>query len=337
MYKVTDLFSGCGGFTLGFTKLGFTVNQAFEIDEMACMTYAKNFGISPICKDIADAKDSEFKKTDVLIGGFPCQPFSLSGLQEGFGGRSGEGFDQCVRAIKLTKPTLVILENVAGFKRLHGGIFHDLALREIKKLGYYVKSFELNAKDFSVPQDRTRLFIVATSNDSEIIAPLPKTKDFITVKEAINDLVKKDGKDGKYHNHEPMKHTQRIIERFSKTRPGESTRQAMDRDPSLGTAKITKQCYRRLFSDKPSPTLVANFVTTTIHYSEDRNLTAREGARIQSFPDDFILYGKNITDYYRMIGNAVPPLLAKGLAKEIKVFYSNKEYHLAVGVQQVLL
>jgi DNA (cytosine-5)-methyltransferase 1 len=318
-YKVTDLFSGCGGLSLGFVNSGFSINQAFELDEFACKTYARNLKVEPICGDIGLVNDSEFKKTDVLLGGFPCQPFSLSGLQQGFFSKDGEGFSQCIRAIKLTNPTVVILENVTGFKRLHGGIFHDLAIREIASLGYNVTSFELNSKDFQVPQSRTRLFMVATNNGSGITPPTPSSKAPISVKTAIDDLV---GKEGKYPNHEPMKHTQRIVERFAGTLPGESTRQAMDRDPTLGSAKITNQCYRRLEADKPAPTLVANFVTTTVHYTENRNITAREGARIQSFPDDFIFEGlktrmswQHGLSQFEQIGNAVPPKVAEALAK----------------------
>ncbi len=316
-FKVIDLFSGCGGFSLGFKKQGFTISQAIEIDEAACLTFENNLDVKPICEDISKIKDSKFKKADVLIGGFPCQPFSLSGLQDGFKGKSGDSFEQCIRSIKLTKPTVVVLENVTGFKKLHGGIFHDLAIRELSDLGFYVKSFELNSKFFSVPQDRTRLFIVATKNNSEIIPPAQEGK-IISVKEALNDLV---GKENKFANHEPMKHTERIKERFAATLPGESTREAMDRNPSLGEAKITKQCYRRLIPDLPAPTLVANFVTTTIHYSQNRNITAREGARIQSFPDDFIFEGLKTRmswqeglSQFEQIGNAVAPRVAEAIA-----------------------
>jgi DNA (cytosine-5)-methyltransferase 1 len=318
-FKITDLFSGCGGLSLGFVNAGYKINQAFEIDEYACATYSRNLGVEPICRDIAEVEDAEFTKTDVLLGGFPCQPFSLSGLQQGFLSRDGEGFSQCLRAIKLTKPTVVILENVTGFKRLHGGVFHDLAVREIAALGYHVKSFELNTKDFQIPQARTRLFIVATNNGREVVPPLPSTQKPISVKAAIDDLL---GKEGEFHNHEPMKHTSRIVERFSKTLPGESTREAMDRDPTLGSAKITKQCYRRMIAEDPAPTLVANFVTTTLHYSEDRNITAREGARIQSFPDNFVFEGlktrmswQHGLSQFEQIGNAVPPRLAEHLAQ----------------------
>jgi hypothetical protein len=125
-----------------------------------------------------------------------------------------------------------------------------------------------------------------------------------------------------FSNNEPMRHTERITKRFEAVRPGETARHAMERNPSLGTAKITKQCYRRLIPREPAPTVVANFVTTTIHYSENRNLTAREAARLQSFPDNFVFKGRKTRmswqkglSQFEQIGNAVPPVLARRLGE----------------------
>ena len=325
---VTDLFSGCGGFSKGFFDLGFKLNQAIEIDESASDTYERNLKLNPIRKDITKLKKSDFKKTDILIGGFPCQPFSLSGNQDGFEGNSGEGFLNCLKAIEYTKPKIFIFENVTGFKNLHGGIFLKIAERELIKLGYEVDNVTLNAQDFGVPQNRKRIFIIGNNINSGIPIFSKTSKSLISVKKAIDDLV---GKEGLLPNHEPMKHTQSIIERFSHTLQGESTREAMDRIPNLGNAKISKQCYRRLVENKPAPTLVANFVTTTIHYSQNRNITAREGARIQSFDDKFIFEGLKIRmswqkglSQFEQIGNAVPPKMALEIAKKVKKMIDGK-------------
>ena len=154
--------------------------------------------------------------------------------------------------------------------------------------------------------------------DKENLFPEP-TNSYITVKEAIDDI--RNNMDT-FENNIPMRHTDRIKKRFTAVRQGETARDAMDRDPSLGTAKITKQCYRRMFEDKPAPTIVANFVTTTIHYCENRNLTAREAARIQSFPDNFIFQGRKTRmswqkglSQFEQIGNAVPPKLITSIGK----------------------
>lgn len=187
---------------------------------------------------------------------------------------------------------------------------------------------KLNAVDYGVPQKRERAFIVGNIIEAGMISLDSYKQPKISVQEAIDDLV---GFEHTVHNHEPMKHSPRIIARFAATEPGESTRDAMDRDPSLGDAKITKQCYRRLIANKPAPTLVANFVTTTIHYSQHRNITAREGARIQSFPDDFVFHGlktrmswqKGLSQF-EQIGNSVPPKLAFCLAKEVRLMFEGK-------------
>ncbi len=326
--NVIDIFSGCGGFSKGFQQAGFTIHRAVEIDSSASDTFSDNIGIDPICQDISDLKPSDFGKADVLIGGFPCQPFSLSGLQNGFQGDSGGGFRSCLSAIVAANPSIFVLENVIGFLTLHKGIFIKVALRELKKLGYACQVLKLNAVEYGIPQKRERVFIVGNNIESGLISLDLYKQPIVTVQEAIDDLV---GLEHTKHNHEPMKHTSRIVARFAATKPGESTRDAMDRDPSLGGAKITKHCYRRLIANKPAPTLVANFVTTTIHYSQNRNITAREGARIQSFPDDFVFHGLKTRmswqrglSQFEQIGNAVPPKLAYCLATEVRMMFEGK-------------
>lgn len=326
--KVIDIFSGCGGFSIGFQQAGFTVERAIEIDDNACDTYADNIGLEPVRQDISELKRSDFGKADILIGGFPCQPFSLSGLQRGFQGTSGEGFNSCLTAIESSQPSVFVLENVAGFLKLHGGVFLKIALRELEKLGYECQVLKLNAENFGIPQKRERVFIIGNNIDAGAISMQQYQQPSLSVRDAIDDLV---GKEYNLNNHEPMRHSQRIVARFAATKPGECTRDAMDRDPSLGTAKITKQCYRRLVANEPAPTLVANFVTTTIHYSQNRNITAREGARIQSFPDDFKFHGLKTRmswqrglSQFEQIGNAVPPKLAKLLGIEVKMMLDGR-------------
>lgn len=130
--NVIDIFSGCGGFSKGFQQAGFTICRAVEIDSSACNTFADNIGIEPIRRDISKLKQSDFGKADILIGGFPCQPFSLSGMQNGFQGASGGGFNSCLSAIDAVKPSIFILENVIGFLTLHKGVFIKIALRELE-------------------------------------------------------------------------------------------------------------------------------------------------------------------------------------------------------------
>ncbi len=319
-FTYIDLFAGCGGLSLGLKQAGLQGIWANEIDLDASNTYRRNIGDYIYCGDIRDVDPTDVPHPNILVGGFPCQPFSLSGLQNGYKGKDGDLFFHCVRFLKSLNPEAFILENVTGFIRLKKGLFFKEAINVLSDLGYHVQWKIMNASDYGVPQSRERLFIVGNRLNKEFIFPKP-SQSKISVKDAIEDI--RQNMDS-FQNNEPMKHTERIKKRFASVLPGETARDAMDRDPSLGTAKLTKQCYRRLIADKPAPTIVANFVTTTIHYCEDRNLTAREAARLQSFPDDFIFTGlktrmswqKGLSQF-EQIGNAVPPKIAFELGKSI--------------------
>ena len=320
-FTFIDLFAGCGGFSLGLKSAGMMCQMAVEIDADACETYRANLGDHIVCEDVRKIDTNNVPKCDVLVGGFPCQPFSISGLQEGFDGKGGDLFHECVRVINALRPKVFILENVPGFARLQKGAFLDEAMRILSAVGYVTDWRILNAADFGVAQTRERLFMVGNSLGRQNAFPSPMGTR-ITTFEAIDDIRHNMMN---FENNEPMRHTDRIKQRFAAVAPGESALDAMKRDPSLGTAKITKQCYRRLFADQPAPTIVANFVTTTIHYCEDRNLTAREAARLQSFPDSFVFKGlktrmswqKGLSQF-EQIGNAVPPKLAKALGQAIQ-------------------
>jgi DNA (cytosine-5)-methyltransferase 1 len=320
-YNFGDLFAGCGGFTLGLKNAGFNPSWAIEIDADACDTYRANLGNHIVCSDVRNVDPSSLPPIDVLVGGFPCQPFSLSGLQRGFhDSDDGDLFNECVRFIKALKPKVFALENVAGFARLKNGIYLKEAIKILSNLGYVTDWKILNAANFEIPQLRERLFIVGNSLGRENIFPVG-TGNRISVVEAISDI--RANMDS-FTNNEPMRHTERIKLRFAAVKPGESAVDAMQRDPSLGSAKITKQCYRRLIPHHPAPTIVANFVTTTIHYCENRNLTAREAARLQSFPDSFLFKGRKTRmswqkglSQFEQIGNAVPPKLAQVLGNSI--------------------
>jgi len=319
-FTFIDLFAGCGGLTLGLRDSGLKPVWANEIDQDAVDTYKYNLGDHIVCSDIRDIEINSVPNCDLLVGGFPCQPFSISGLQHGFFGKDGDLFYQCTRFIANLKPKVFVLENVPGFKNLKKGKFLEIAIETLESLGYVVDYKVLNAADFGVPQVRFRLFIIGNSMGRENHFP-NGTSRHISVKEAIEDIrLNMDA----FENNDPMKHTKRIKTRFAAVKQGETARDAMDRDPSLGNAKITKQCYRRMYDDKPAPTIVANFVTTTIHYCENRNLTAREAARLQSFPDNFLFKGlrtrmswqKGLSQY-EQIGNAVPPKLAEEMGYSI--------------------
>lgn len=326
-FTYIDLFAGCGGFSLGLNWAGFKGIWAVEVDKDAASTYRNNIGNHIVCADIREIDTASVPKADLLVGGFPCQPFSISGLQHGFEGKDGDLFYQCVRFITDLKPKVFILENVTGFTSLKKGAYLKEALNVLRSLGYIVEWKVLNSINYEIPQVRQRLFIMGKCLGRSNYFPEPK-EQIISVKNAIEDIrLNMDS----FTNNDPMRHSERIQKRFAAVRPGETALDAMQRDPSLGKAKITKQCYRRLIADDPAPTIVANFVTTTIHYCENRNLTAREAARIQTFTDDFIFEGlrtrmswqKGLSQY-EQIGNAVPPKLSKELGKSVTLILEGK-------------
>lgn len=313
-----DIFAGCGGMSLGAMQAGLVPKLALEKDANACATYRRNISECIQQVDVREFQSKAIPECDLLIGGFPCQPFSLSGLQQGFEHKDGDLFAECIRFILGSNAKAFILENVTGFARLQKGYWLQRALYELRKIGFSVDFKIINASEFGVAQKRERLFIVGNRFGYKFAFP-SSSENILSVKSAIDDLK---GFEDREFNHEPMKHTKRIIERFAAVLPGRTARDAMDKNPELGNAKITKQCYRRLIANEPAPTIVANFVTTTIHYELHRNLTAREAARIQSFPDNFIFEGyktrmswQHELSQFEQIGNAVPPKIAKVLCE----------------------
>ena len=320
-YTFIDLFAGCGGLSLGMNQAGFKCVWAVEIDENASETYRHNLGNHLVTSDVRDVDVADVPDCDVLVGGFPCQPFSISGLQAGFDGKDGDLFYQCVRFINAKRPKVFMLENVSGFATLQKGYFLNTAISILSSLGYHVSWQILDCSDYSIPQTRKRILILGNRIGRENIYPTPTNKK-ISVKEAIDDIWQNPDR---YLNNEPMRHSPRIVERFSYVEQGETALDAMRKHPELGNAKITKQCYRRMIETEPAPTVVANFVITTIHYSKNRNLTAREAARLQTFPDTFEFKGyktrmswQKSLSQFEQIGNAVPPELARLMGNCIK-------------------
>ena len=384
--NILDLFAGCGGFSLGFKNAGFKIKTLIEIDKWACDTLRRNFKNSEVIE--ADVKKviknkslkSNLSKYDMIIGGPPCQGYSLCRRGKG---EPGDPRNKLVYTffeyVKYLKPKAFIIENVANLynaKNKKGELVREVLEDETKKIGYnfYIKI--LNASEFGVPQNRKRVFIIGSLK--KLNDPFPKETHAIngkinlfenlkktpSLKNAIYDLPKLESGEGdeivtknkanisdyvkmlsgefKYiYNHKAMKHTKRMVERFKNIKSGQSVSDVKDefkpikRNHKTINKKTYDQNNRRLFYDKPSNTITASFYANFVHPVQNRNFTAREGARIQSFPDNFLFLGKPTlvskkllqrenrnTELhlcqYNQIGNAVPPLLAKSIAKHIK-------------------
>jgi len=322
LLKVCSLFAGCGGLDLGFelaehSKLKFKIVWANDFDKSACATYRRNFpNVELIEDDIWDYDLNKLPKCDVILGGFPCQDFSIlrGDTRSGFESKRGLLYTKFVEAVSKRQPLFFVAENVKGLLSAHGG----WAIKKIKEdfekvdhVGYNVEYKLINFADFGVPQNRQRVVIVGVRNDLGIRFdfPEPTHKDkHINVKEAFKGVEKV-----KLNN--------------EKLKMNESTRKKLERIPAGGNysdlSEYSKKnwmslIYKRLHPDKPSPTIVAcgGGGTWGYHYAEPRALTNRERARIQTFPDNFEFIGST-TEVRKQIGNAVPPMGIKPIAEQI--------------------
>ncbi len=324
-YKVVSLFSGCGGLDLGieggFTYLNkvykknpFKIVWANDINEKATKTQKLNFkDINVVCGDITQILDNNNNtnklsifnsdnklptNADVVIGGFPCQDFSLAGKRQGLMVQRGKLYQSMAKVIETVKPKVFLAENVKGLLSWENGAAIKTIVDDFSKLGYKVDYKLFNTADYGVPQTRERVIIVGIREDLKANFKWPcqthssndnKLKPWMTIKEAIGDL-----EDDEKHKLLPNYGYSKA--KFCKGKQGNI---------------ITK-------ADKPAPTIRAeHHGNIEFHYSLPRRLSAREAARIQTFPDNFI-FVQSITDAYRQIGNAVPPVFAWHMAQMLK-------------------
>jgi DNA (cytosine-5)-methyltransferase 1 len=325
---VASFFAGCGGMDLGLHWAGFDIVYANEIDPAAAKTYSSNLPSDVDNRSILDVDLGKIPPHDLLVGGFPCQPFSYAGKRKGLLDDRGLLFLSLVEDLYVNRPKHFIFENVRGLlTHLKGNTFNNVK-QAIRDAGYALTYSVLNAADFGCAQSRERLFIVGTRNDclDNFVFPDVSARR-LTVKEVIGSLLTR----ADLPNNEPMKHTKRILERYKFIPQGGSMKdvpqehqQRKRGDVSKVSGKMSSQSYHRLNENTVSPTICAMFQAHFIHYSEDRNLTAREAARLQSFPDDFIFEGKRVNmswdtelSQYQQIGNAVAPKMAYVLGRSL--------------------
>lgn len=332
---VIDLFCGIGGFSKGFEMAGFDVLFGIDFWDIAIDTFKNNHkNTKGILADLTELDDSFFieyeNKVDVIIAGPPCQGFSMCGKRE-VGDKRNELFNEVIRAVTLVKPKIVIIENVVGLlsmKDISGNNVKDVIENEFNDIGYQVNHKVLDASEFGVPQKRKRVIFIA-SRIGNVNFPNPKDK-FITVNDAlsnipdtnienykkpVNDFQKlmSDG-ETKIYNHDPMKHNANVMKRIINVPPGGNWKDIPPEIYDVGGNHSNN--YRRLDPNKPSITIKHAIKSMIIHPEFDRVITAREAARLQSFPDSFII-GGNKTDQHQQLANAVPPLLGYEIGKQI--------------------
>lgn len=355
--------------TLGFSNAGFSSILASDIDENCEKTFATNFPEIPfLCGDLSDFKKTDFDihikdhQIDIIIGGPPCQGFSLANKRRNKVSNDPRNrlFYEFVKTINWYNPKAFVMENVKGLLSMQSGKVVEQILKEFESSGPYGYDVEykiLKASDYGVPQSRERVIVIGVRKDLGLRPEFPEKtiEKEVTVAEAISDLPQIQAGEGDekmtypkkpqseyqilmrknsnlVYNHVAMKHTKRVIERFEAIQPGKNlldvweTHGAVQRGNPSEKSKIKfSQNNLRLIADKPAPTIAASFQSNFIHPSLHRNFTAREGARLQSFPDDFIFEGMRTKmswekglSQYQQIGNAVPPLMAYEIAKTLK-------------------
>lgn len=297
-----SLFCGAGGMDLGFIRAGHNILWANDRSVLACETYSRNLHLKPLCKDIK--KVDKFPLSDILIACNPCQGFSL------FGPRNPEDkrnylYEDIVRCLKQTKPKFFVTENVKGLKTLYKGRFFELMLTDFDSAGYNVKWDLLNAKNYGVPQDRERIFIVGVRKDLDLEYCFPpKThgpglKPFVTLKDAIGDMPAP--RKNEFWNKNDYSYFYMSRNRRRPWNQVSYTIQASGRHIPLHPScppmqQVGKDEWR--------------FVDAVEKY---QRLSVKECARIQTFPDSYVFEGC-LNKQYVQVGNAVPPLLAQSIA-----------------------
>ena len=304
MMNIVSLFSGCGGFDLGLIQAGHKIVWANDIFTDAVATYRSNIGTHVDERDIRLISSDEIPDCDAVVGGFPCQGFSIANMKRNVSDIRNQLYKQMVRTIYDKQPKFFIGENVKGMVNLGGGYVLKKIICDFEKAGYNVRWKVVNAADYGVPQARMRLFIFGIREDL-----------------ACNGIIF------------PPKPTHASPEDAAKLglKPWETVGNALARypEPEQGKNIPNHECsryklrfnghlgHRYIDPDKPAPTVTGRGderggVVVLHHPGNHRRMTARELATVQSFPDDFIFEGTK-TSAYRQIANAVPPLLGKAI------------------------
>jgi DNA (cytosine-5)-methyltransferase 1 len=320
--KIASFFSGCGGLDLGFSNAGFELVFANDNWDGCKATFEANHNINLLLKSITEVEPNEIPEVIGFVGGPPCQSWSLAGAMRGINDDRGKVFLDYIRLLENKKPLFFLIENVAGIvSKTHLPTF-ELLLDKFRDVGYNINYKLLNSKNYGVPQERKRVFIVGYRTDLNHSFIFPEPNDSIlTLNDTIKDLPdpipvgngngKSNAHNLKIPNHEYMTGS------FSTMYMSRNRKKNWD-EPSF-----TIQAGARHAPLHPSANPMIKVGTDEWVFDKDsldnyRRLSVRECARIQTFPDNFVFKYTNISDGYKMIGNAVPVKLAEIIANKIK-------------------
>lgn len=316
-YKFVDLFSGAGGLSCGLVMAGFTPVASVEIMPEAVQTYEHNFVNKKGFNERVETRDirseevkKELYKTigdqhiDLIVGGFPCQGFSMAGNRVVSDPRNSL-YLEMLEIVKNVKPDYVVMENVEGLRSMLDGKVETQIINDYKEIGYEINVTTLNAADYGVAQQRKRVIFIGNriGNKNYHPKPLYEPQNYKTLGSAIYKYMEME--EDKSINHIFTRHTEDMKKRLSNVPEGSSL------------FKNYSDSWKKSPWDKPSCTIKENHGSVNIHPKLPRVLTARELAAIQSFPDDFIFQGAKKWQLVQ-IGNAVPPLLGKAIGLSIE-------------------
>ena len=343
-FSFIDLFAGAGGWSLGFGEAGFSHASMYDFNRSACDTAVKNFGDIVECVDLGAHQDLNFPEVDIVVGSPPCQGFSNEGKKNPDDPRNSLVW-AFLNIVERLKPRAWVFENVPGFQRSYGGRWFKSLASRLDESGYNWTHGILDAANYGAPQHRKR-FVIIASRDFKPLLPTPSHAErghmfgelpFVNLWDAISDLpvptmgdrigdfvysvapncdyqrLMRSGS-SRITNHTAQKHSARVLEKIASVPMGGNMASFIEAYEENATHY--EGGYRRAAKDRPSYTAYWTRGMTSIHPEQDRFLTPRECARIQTFPDRHHFMGTTIENYTQ-ICNAVPPLLAQAIGKQI--------------------
>lgn len=344
-YNVIDIFSGAGGLSYGFELADYDVLLGIDSDQDALNTFKLNHRNSEILN--CDIRNVDFKqhifpligenKIDVVVGGPPCQGMSLSGPRK-FEDPRNDLYLSFIRLVEEIKPKAFVIENVPGLLSLFKGQIKDSIVEKFTELGYKVSYKLVTASDYGVPQKRKRVIFVGMLDNFFEFPEI--SNEMVTTEMAISDLPSLTTELGseiaEYHkppmnsyqalmrfnslklfNHVAAAHSDRVKQIIAHVPPGGNYKNLPE---ELKSSRNFNVAWTRFPREGPSPTIDTGH-RHHFHYEHNRVPTVRESARLQSFPDVFVFTGSK-TKQFRQVGNAVPPLLAKAIAQQLKRYLS---------------
>ena len=325
VYRLGELFCGAGGLALGAVlasqrKCSFEHTWVNDIDADSCRTFEKNLKIPSEhihCCPVESLEMKNLPEVDGMAFGFPCNDFSIVGERRGLNGEFGSLFRYCAKALEVLQPAFFIAENVSGLRSSGGKQDFKVVLSTFEACGYKVTPHLYKFEDYGVPQARHRMIIVGFRSDLNIEFQHPDSMDMpkATCGEALRDIALD------APNHEFARQTSRVVRRLSYIKPGENAFTAnlpKELRLNMKSGALISQIYRKLDPNSPSYTVTGSGGggTHMYHWDENRSLTNRERARLQTFPDSFVFCG-NKESVRKQIGMAVPPSGSKIIFDQI--------------------